>query len=97
MGRTKLGLRRWLKVNRTLLQLLTLQLHSVSKHSFAHLMHIVLGHERHSRKLWTGQFQGLFRPGYGLSREDEHDLHRIWEALRKTLRSPILEAYQLRV
>ena len=40
------------------------------------------------------QFQGLFRPGYGLSREDEHDLHRIWEALRRTLRSPILEAYR---
>ena len=80
------------------MQLLTLQLHSVSKHSFAHLMHIVSPRTREAfAEALDGQFQGLFRPGYGLSREDEHDLHRIWEALRKTLRSPILEAYQPRV
>ena len=45
-------------------------------------------------ELLDGKFREVFEIDHGLSREDEHDLHRIWEAFRKLLRSPTLKKYE---
>ena len=42
------------------------------------------------------QFRELFRVDYGLSSEEQDDLRWMWAALRKTLRSRTLEAFQPR-
>ena len=45
-------------------------------------------------ELLDEKFQEMFAFDHGLSPEDLHDLHRIWEAFRKLLREPTLEEYQ---
>ena len=40
------------------------------------------------------QFRELFRDGYGLTPEEQDHLKWIWDALRRTLRSPTLEKFE---
>ena len=55
--------------------------------------HLLLPAE--AREAFAGHLDKRFREVFGMldDPEDQHDLHRIWDALRRTVRSETLEKY----